>query len=154
PLDRDEAVLHYLHAEALRRSAPYRQVALWEVRQSAALVGAAGGWSGPGALFDANLRLALLRPPRPRADAAGGGLPALSRLGPACYQLAALEQDDIPPALLYLAIRAARRALAINPHDAQAYLVLGKSYIGLMHGTRERAWGQRLPRLVELRRAQ
>jgi tetratricopeptide (TPR) repeat protein len=51
-------------------------------------------------------------------------------------------------------VRAARRALAANPADAQAHLVLGESYLRLLHSTRERAWGQRLPELVQLRRAQ
>jgi hypothetical protein len=154
PLDRDEAMLHYLHAEALRRYAPYHHVALWEASQSAGLVTAAGGWMGPGALFDANLRLTLLRPPPPPPGAGPAALPPFSRLALTCYRLFSLGQDDMPPALLYLAIRAARRALAVDPDDAQAYLLLGECYVGLLHGTRERAWGQRFPRLVELRRAQ
>ena len=66
----------------------------------------------------------------------------------------ALQQDDVPPALLYLAVRAARRALAVNPNDAQACLVLGESYLRLLHGTRERVWGNALPQIVQLRYAQ
>src|SRR5262249_36421622 len=58
------------------------------------------------------------------------------------------------PALLYLAIRAARRALAVNPGDAQTCLVLGESYLRLLHNTRERAWSRCFPELAELRRIQ
>src|SRR5207253_2903707 len=52
PIDRDAATLHLLHAEALRRSAPRRHLLAWEASHSAALVGLAGGWYGPGVLFD------------------------------------------------------------------------------------------------------
>src|SRR5262249_21753695 len=64
------------------------------------------------------------------------------------------QRDDIPPAVLYLAIRAARRALAVNPEDAQAYLVLGQCYLRLLHDTRERDWAERLPDLAKLRQIQ
>src|SRR5207245_7594417 len=64
------------------------------------------------------------------------------------------QPDDAPPAILYLAIRAARRALAINPDNAQAYLVLGESYMRLLHSTRERAWAKRMPEIGQLRHAQ
>jgi tetratricopeptide (TPR) repeat protein len=56
--------------------------------------------------------------------------------------------------LLYLAIRAARRALAVNPEDANAYLILGEGYLRLLRDTRERAWAARMPDLVQLRRVQ
>jgi hypothetical protein len=64
------------------------------------------------------------------------------------------QRDDIPPALLFLTIRSARRAIAANPEDAQPYLVLGESYIRLMHSTRERLWMQNFPELRQLRQAQ
>ncbi|HZY83432.1 MAG TPA: hypothetical protein VFE78_01265, partial [Gemmataceae bacterium] len=153
-LDRDEAKLLLLHAEALRRSETtiYRRLTAWDGAQTAALVGAAAGWSGPTALLDAELRLALARP-LPETGA-GGGMSPLGRAVLRCLQWYGLRQDDTPPALLYLAVRAARRALAVNPEDAQAYLILGQSYRLLLHATRERAWAQRVPELVHLRRAQ
>jgi len=64
------------------------------------------------------------------------------------------QRDDTPPALLYLTIRAARRALADNPDDARTLLGLGEAYRRLLRDTRERVWGMRLPQLTELRRAQ
>lgn len=154
-IDRDEATLDWLLAEARRWSAPYYQLIEWEAGQSAALVGAAGGWAAPGALVEADLRLVLLRPPLPEAGVSpGADLPPLSRLALAYRQQYNLERDDSPPALLYLAVRAARRALAVTPDDAQAHLALGEAYLRLMRDTRERAWGQRVPELVQLRRAQ
>src|SRR5439155_186101 len=86
--------------------------------------------------------------------AAVSTLPALDRLALACRQSYTWQRDDVPPALLYLAVRAARRALAVNPSDARAYLVLGECYLRLLHSTRERAWGMHLKQLVQLRHAQ
>lgn len=65
------------------------------------------------------------------------------------------QQDDGPPGLLYLAVRAARRAVRDNPDDAQAYLVLGECYRRLAQNTREqvwdppqKVWNKRPPRFV------
>jgi tetratricopeptide (TPR) repeat protein len=62
--------------------------------------------------------------------------------------------DEGPPADLYLALRAARRALAADPDDAQAYLALGEAYFHLQHKTREAAFAQGVPQLMEVRRVQ
>jgi tetratricopeptide (TPR) repeat protein len=150
-VDRDEAALYLLFAETFRRSAPYRRLMAWEATQGAAFVGTPAGWTGPLSLVDADLRLLLLRPPLPEK---GGAVPPMSRLALQVQQAYALEQDDAPPALLYLAVRAARRAVANNPEDAQAYLTLGECYLRLLYGTRERVWSQRVPELIQLRRAQ
>jgi hypothetical protein len=53
-----------------------------------------------------------------------------------------------------MAIRAAWRALAVNPDDARAYLVLGESYLRLLSTTRERLWVGSLPDLLSLRQVQ
>jgi hypothetical protein len=153
PIDRDEATLHLLHAEAVRRSAPLRHQATWEATQSAAVVAAAGSWTGPAGLVDAHLRLVLVRPPLPEVDSADTPS-ALAQLTLAWQTRYAWQQDDTPPALLYLAVRAARRAVAKNPLDAEAYLVLGQSYLRLLHNTRERDWSERMPDLIRLRRVQ
>jgi hypothetical protein len=90
----------------------------------AALTGEAAGWTVPGG---------------------GWGVPQLFQT---------VQWDDMPPALLYLAVRAARRAVASNPQDARAYFALGHSYLALLHSTRERTWGGYLPDLVRLRYTQ
>src|SRR5579875_494796 len=142
-IDRDEALLHLLHAEALARLAPLQHRSHWENSQAAALIGAAGAWASPLALCDASLRIALVGP-----QASG------DRLAATLQSRYVWQRDDAPPALYYLAVRAARRAVATNPEDAAAYLLLGESYLGLLHATRERAWGAQLRPLVQLRQAQ
>ncbi len=154
PVDQDEATFHLMHAEALRRTAPLRHLQTWDAGESAAVVAAAGGWVGPAGAFDAGVRLTFLRPQVPTPTLPIDALPVLDRLGLKAQQLYTVQHDDTPPALLYLAIRAARRAVAVNPLDAQAYLVLGESYLRLLRSTRERSWTERLPELAPLRRAQ
>jgi tetratricopeptide (TPR) repeat protein len=156
PIDQEEANLRLFHADALLRSAGPRQTAQagWEASQTAALIGAAGGWAGPVDLFDARVRLTMVLTPPARPDYDRNAIPVPERWAVAYQWQYALQQDDTPPALLYLAIRAARRALAVNPDNAQAYEVLGESYLRMIRNTRERAWGARMPQLVQLRRVQ
>jgi tetratricopeptide (TPR) repeat protein len=59
-----------------------------------------------------------------------------------------------PPEPLLLAVRAARRALAVNPDDAHAYLILGESYVRLGRDTRALSWETMLPDLPVLRQTQ
>jgi len=154
PVDREEASLYLLHAEVLRGSAPRRHLTIWEMSQSAAFVAAAGGWFGPSSLLDPYGRLVLFRPRLPRAGQAVGSLPPFDQLALKFQERFRWQRDDTSPALLLLAVRAARRALAVNPADARAHLILGESYLHLLHHTRERAWGKRMSALVELRQAQ
>ncbi|HZT81070.1 MAG TPA: hypothetical protein VFA26_12640, partial [Gemmataceae bacterium] len=159
PLDRDEATLHLFHAEALRRSAPGRHQRVWEASQSAAFVGAAWGWTGAGLplaadLLNARVRAALVRPLEPEDGSGIGTLPIPDQGAHVLRRPFVANRDDTPPALLFLAIRSARRALAANPEDAQACLVLGESYLRLLNSTRERVWAGRLPELAQLRHAQ
>jgi hypothetical protein len=150
PIDRDQAILHLTHAEALRRTAPERRLAAWRGSGAAALVGG-GAAAAP---LDAQLRLTFLDPRFPEAGRGLDSLPGPDRFAHEVAQQFALHRDDVPPALAYLAVRAARRALAVNPRDAQAQLVLGESYLRLLHGTRERVWVQRFPEFADLRRVQ
>jgi len=153
-LDRDEALMHLLHAEALQRWAPLQHLNCWENSQAAGLLGAAAAWVSPVALCDASLRLALFRPQLPEEGSQTARLSPLDRMVMGLQRRYTLQRDDAPPALYYLAVRAARRAVAANPEDASAYLLLGESYLGLLHATRERAWGGQLPWLLQLRQAQ
>ena len=160
-IDRDEALFHLLHAEALERLAPLRHLRCWQNSQTAGLLGAAGAWtSPPHALYETSFRLALLHVQAPQEGPASvpseppGLTQRLAGLAVRCQRRLELQCDDAPPALYYLAVRAARRAVAANPEDASAYLLLGESYLGLLHATRERAWGTQLHQLVQLRQAQ
>jgi tetratricopeptide (TPR) repeat protein len=149
----EEAWLYLKRAEAMRRRAPERNRRVWEYLQLAALVGAASGWSGPKDVFDAHVRIVRVRPANP---APGQQLlpQGADLLGHAMLEKYLMSCDESPPALLYLAIRAARKALALNPEDAHAYLVLGESYLRLIHATREKVWTRQFNELLQLRRAQ
>jgi tetratricopeptide (TPR) repeat protein len=61
---------------------------------------------------------------------------------------------DRPPALPLLAIRAARRAVAANPQDANAWLRLGQAYLLVRNLTVEHSGEGVLPPLAQLRHAQ
>jgi len=151
---RDEATLHLLHAEVLRRTAPRRHQVSWAAGQVAALVAAAVGWSGPSGLMEVQPRLGLFHALIHPETLTTGNMPAVARFVLTCQHMYVLQRDDMSPALLYLAVRAARRALAINPDDARANLVLGESYLRLLHSTRERAWGAQLKQWMQLRQVQ
>src|SRR5581483_5991587 len=64
------------------------------------------------------------------------------------------SHDRGPPEALLLAVRAARRALAANPDDAGAFLLLGEAYLRLARQTREEGWQALLPGLAAVRHAQ
>ncbi|MBO0699311.1 MAG: hypothetical protein J2P46_13020, partial [Zavarzinella sp.] len=140
PIDRDVAVLHVLQADAVRDSAQARHEAAWHVTQLAGLVGSAAAGGGATGCLDMSTRLNLIRPPE--------------RVAMVLHPAFVLARDDAPMAVLYLAVRAARRALAVNPQDAVALATLGEAYRQLHYGTRERAWGRQLPELAQLRRVQ
>ncbi len=153
--DRDSAVMYLLLAEAYRKQAPVRHLTAWETSELAALIGAGAGWSGnlgPLALAELTLRWQLVEPPLPEGDS--GRVDPFVRQILGWQQAFTQQRDDTPSALLYLAIRSARRALASHPDDSRSYLILGESYLRLMHSTQERAWRQRFPELGDLRRAQ
>ncbi len=92
------------------------------------------------------------------------GLPAQSvgSLESAGRMLAQLEHapfapadvGQLPPAVPLLAIRAARRALAVNPDDADAHLALGQAYLIMRMLTPERDVADAFPLLSDLRRVQ
>src|SRR5207245_1330144 len=59
-----------------------------------------------------------------------------------------------PAELPLLAVRAARRAVAANPDDANAHLWLAVAYMDLRDKTVERSLGRTLAPLLMVRRAQ
>jgi tetratricopeptide (TPR) repeat protein len=62
--------------------------------------------------------------------------------------------DALPPELPLLAVRAARRAVAANPEDGDAWLVLGQAYLALARFTGEGSADRRRPLLGLVRHAQ
>jgi len=154
PIDRDEARLHLLHAEASRGLVLNKNVDQWVGSQGAALLGAVAGWPGSPWHMDAFLRISLLPPLMPSAENKSDSAPVIDRLRRRVQGNYAIQLDDVPPALLYLAVRSARRAVAANPLDAQAYAVLGESYLRFLDSTRESVWGKRLSELAQIRRVQ
>jgi tetratricopeptide (TPR) repeat protein len=76
------------------------------------------------------------------------GLPLAARL------YSPLPSLPAAPEPLWLAVRAARRALAVNPDDGQAFLRLGQAYYRLSQQTHEASWQTMLPELAALRQAQ
>ncbi len=91
------------------------------------------------------------------AEAAGNGAWAWTgRLAAAApWQDAFVQsQDSGPLENLYLAIRAARRAVRDHPNDAEAFLLLGEAYSRLLRQSRERVWCVEFPRLAEIRAVQ
>ena len=154
PPGRDEAAVLLRKAEATIHSAPLRHLMAWESGQVAGLVGTASGWNSLSGPFDGALRLTLFRPPLPEAAQPDGRLPAVTELTFALHQRFIFERGHAPVGILHAAIRAARRAVAENPADANAHLALGRAYIALVSTTAEQGWAARVPQLLRVRQVQ
>jgi tetratricopeptide (TPR) repeat protein len=146
PIERDEAAAYLVLFDALGPRYATGHATLWHSVVASGLVGMGGPAEGtvPGSAVLA-VRLGLASRPGPA--------PA----GRLAYQLAAAlvaHQDDGPPELPLLAIRAARRALRVNPDDPYTYLLLGEAYLQLTRHTRERAWCVHMPMFDRLRSVQ
>jgi hypothetical protein len=84
---------------------------------------------------------------------AAGGVPAAVALSmPLVFDEVFLPNlRERPPALPLLAVRAARRAIAIQPEDSRAWLVLGQAHLALGRTTTEASVDARLPLLATVR---
>ncbi len=129
--DGDEAQMALKLFEILHRSSFMEQQKSWS---NSVLAGMVSGGGGPG--FP--------------------GLDIITRVhtDPSCREAFFLSKDQGPPASLYLAIRAARRALAANPRDVQSQLALARAYMDLGSGTRQRGWLPSFPLLKSMRGVQ
>jgi hypothetical protein len=111
-----------------------------------------GGLTGlpalPGGLPQAGAQLYSARNMPFRRDVTLKQL-TLEELGP--YFARSVERS---PALPLLVVRAARRAVAVNPSDADAWLRLGLAYLTLFNDTRGRHDEGVLPPLAEIRYVQ
>ena len=148
PAGRDEAAVLLRRAESARVTTPYRNLNDWEAGQLVGLVGAAGGWTMPTYGFDAAVRATLFHPPVPQGNSPTPPETAM------VFDLSQRFADDrgaIPLGPVYAAVRAARRAVAENPTDANAHLVLAQGYLALIESTAEKRWSDR-DGIGELRR--
>src|SRR5579875_2013148 len=149
---REEASLYLIYFDVLRPLFLGRHRAIWEPSLAAAIVTAGPGLSIlPLSFLDFAAFQVSQKGPRPRADGSIGPLDTLAMRLTENYDR---QQDDGPPELLLLAIRAARRAIKDDPYDAQAYHLLGEAYLRLLHNSRERFAKYDLPSLVHIRRIQ
>ncbi len=147
PPGRDEADVLLRRAESSRVATHYRNLTDWEAGQLAGLVGAAGGWSWPAGGVDAAVRATLFHPPMPEGNAP----PPQTIMTLTLLQRVAEDRGAIPIGQVYAAVRAARRAVAENPTDAIAHLVLAQAYLTLIESTAEKRWSDR-DGISELRR--
>ena len=126
--DRAEAALHLttfdLEAERLRPELA-RQ---WLVALDTSLVASGLGSAGAGS-----------------ASALAVRLSQVVQLDAGQFARFLATRDCGPPEALLLAVRAARRALSVNPDDAGAFLLLGEAYMRLARQTREQSWPKVLP---------
>jgi hypothetical protein len=150
--DRDRAALLLTHYQTVRPAALQTCGEVWEFSRIAAAV-AASATPSLGLQQTIDLSCAeVLHGPLP-VDAEGK-LPGLALLALRLRELHFQQHDRAPLELLWLAIRAARRALHDNPDDAHAYLLLGQVYMELAETTRERGSAQGIPFLARLRSVQ
>jgi tetratricopeptide (TPR) repeat protein len=149
--DREEAALHLLSFDVQAEQQHARLVRQWLLAQATGLIGCGWGMEPAGTAGALALRLDLT-PLLPYSESAGQpARPAIAEQ----YAAAFLSMyDGGPSAPLLLAVRAARRALAVNPDDARAFLLLGEAYFRLARQTREANWQEILPPLPALRQAQ
>ena len=150
-LHRDQAAMLLLLAESSADSVTFRNGQAWIFEQAAALTASAALQVNPvSAVTDAAVRATYCYPPMPK----DGPPPPITAAINQQFQGAMFAKDDLFAAPAYTAIRAGRRAVADNPTDPLAYLLLGEAYMLVRERTRERAWAEMFPKLAELRQAQ
>ncbi|MGH7169055.1 MAG: hypothetical protein ACRELG_02095 [Gemmataceae bacterium] len=152
-LDRDRAALLLTQFKALRPPTLVARGRAWESSRIAAAAAAGSATLSLGLQQALDLYYFQALHGELPLDAKGR-LTGLAPLALGLREWYFQQRDDAPPELLWLAIRAARRALHDNPDDAHAYLILGQAYLELAGGTRERSWNERIAngRRLQLRR--
>ncbi len=149
---RDEAALYLIYFDMLRPMFLVRHRAVWELGLAAAIVAGAPELTDlPRQFVDFAAFQVSRDGPEPPVN---GGIRPLDFLAMQVADNHFRDQDDGPPGVLLLAVRAARRAIKENPHDARAYQLLGEAYLHLNSKTRERAWQRDLPSLTHVRQIQ
>jgi hypothetical protein len=133
--DAMSAVQHFARFNALEPRFTRRNYLNWRGIIAAGLIGSAGVRGGPvlsGMLLPLRFNLTFAGRPsgEPKPE---------DRFSVGCLSIYMEQQDGGPPASLYLAIRAARRAIRANPEENRSYLTLANAYSALARRTRERS---------------
>jgi hypothetical protein len=148
--DRDKAALLLTQFEALRPATLQDRGRAWETTRIAGAIAAGSATLSLGVQQALDLDcFQVLHNELPHDDK--GRLTDVAFFALEHRQAYFQDRDDAPPELLWLAIRAARRALRQDPDDASAYVILGRAYLNLGRHTRERGQSQLLPNLARLR---
>jgi hypothetical protein len=156
-LETGTAQQHLIRYQVFQSFYAQRNIRAWEGLLLARLVGQR---AGPGPFILNGLPLALVNsthwqelhhaPPRAPGTGPSKGEEVILRL----RQPFLRAQDQGPPASLYLAVRAARQALAKDPDRPRPYVVLAEAYQGLRGGTKEWARARGLPQVGLIRQTQ
>jgi tetratricopeptide (TPR) repeat protein len=159
--ERDEAAYYLDHFSSARFSFAERQQKLFEFGQSAALIGQAAMpplspalspvWDIQYSLLARDLEYGALMRQKKKFSGRNDNLDKLLVAYVQAYQK---QWDDGPPGSLFLAIRAARRAVQANPDDPRAHFLLGQAYLRITRATAERLVYSGFPALDMLRRVQ
>jgi tetratricopeptide (TPR) repeat protein len=157
----EEALFHQINFEATSPSWQQRAFRDWQGLYAAGVAGSSCPAPGPvGASTFLAYRVCMVDAYFPPELWPAGAAPKReARRRPAVDFLArrlveetwVRNQDDGPPALALLGVRAARRAVAASPQDPLAYLRLEQAYYTLSQRTRERGWTSRMRPLALLR---
>ncbi len=153
--ERDEAALLLLNFDLRGQQNVLERSIAWDAARLAGTIGAGSGAASLSVRLQQGIDLYFHEAGHARVPIAmKSKQPTLDVLAYGLYTAYFLAQDDAPEEYLWLAIRAARRALRDHPDDAHAYFILGEAYLRMMRNTRERVWMERLPFLRRLRQVQ
>jgi hypothetical protein len=149
----DEALVWQAYFEAQIAGHQARLKTQWNYGLAASVLGMPASEAGPAGIMPGSLtRFACLSYSQDQAKI--DRTAPLHGLAVQVFLRFVALRDAAPPASLFLAIRAARRALASNPDDARAHLFLGEAYLRLRQSTAERAIGPNFAGLDQTRRVQ
>jgi tetratricopeptide (TPR) repeat protein len=151
--DRDEAALHLLYFDIMAQRMGVDMGNTWYSLHAAGLVGSVMATDAAGTAGMLALRLGLVVYD-PRGAQAPGVPSAVWLTGNRLAMTFSALHDRRPAEALLLCVRAARRALAANPDDAVAFLLLGEAYLRLSRQTRQQSWERMLPSFSDIRRVQ
>jgi hypothetical protein len=156
PADADEAYQQFYRYQIKREEWTERNMKAWQAALAASIVGVAARGR---LLADGSLMLVHMDWPYRRLHAKAEQpdktpVNQLDHLGEELMNEHLATQESGPVEALYLAVRAARRATAENPEDAETWFLLGQLYYHLAWRTGDLGHRQPYPQLALTRQAQ